>query len=115
MRYLYMLSVCLVTILILNACSTDAAKTKSQVLNIPNIDQYNTLFVQGVDKNGVSSESATSFITDHNQLQAFIRKMDKMEVEQPSGKEIADKIKELNKKGNYIFVLSDKKTMDNKV
>ncbi|MFD0048159.1 hypothetical protein ACFVHQ_02280 [Actinomycetes bacterium NPDC127524] len=115
MKHFYMISVCMSAILFLNACSPDAAKTKSQVLNIPNSKQYTTLFVQGVNNNGVSTESTTAFISDHNQLSAFIKKMDKMEVEQPSGKEITDKIKDLNTKGNYIFVLSDKKTMDNKV
>ncbi|MGE6614048.1 hypothetical protein ACQKFG_26775 [Peribacillus sp. NPDC076916] len=38
-----------------------------------------------------------------------------MEVVQPPNKELLEKSKELNKKGNYFFVLSDKETMDNKV
>ncbi|MDM5308489.1 hypothetical protein [Peribacillus frigoritolerans] len=38
-----------------------------------------------------------------------------MEVVQPPNKEFLEKGKELNKKGNHFFILSDKETMNNKV
>ncbi|MFE4814766.1 hypothetical protein ACFQ9Y_27315 [Peribacillus simplex] len=115
MRFFKMFSVCILMIVCLNACSLDTTKTKSEILEIPNKDEYTTLLVQSVDENGVSSESTSKVITDINEIQAFIEKVNKMEVVQPPNKELLEKSKELNKKGNYFFVLSDKETMDNKV
>jgi len=40
--------------------------------------------------------------------------VNKLEVVQPPNKEVI-KSKELNKKGNYFFIIPDKETMDNKV
>lgn len=110
-----MFSFCTLMIAFLNACSLDTTKTKSEILEIPNIEEYTTLLVQSVDEEGVSSNSTSKVITDINEIQAFIEKVNKMEVVQPPNKELLEKSKELNKKGNYFFVLSDKETMDNKV
>ncbi|MBX9958388.1 hypothetical protein ABKP09_26045 [Peribacillus frigoritolerans] len=115
MRFFKMFSFCTLMIVFLNACSLDTTKTKSEILEIPNIDEYTTLLVQSVDEEGVSSESTSKVITDINEIHAFIDKVNKMEVVQPPNKELLEKSKELNKKGNYFFVLSDKETMDNKV
>lgn len=106
---------CIFMMMLLTACSLDNKSTKDVVLEIPNIDIYTTLLVQGVDKNGVSSEATLKVITDSNKIQAFIEKVNNMKVIKPPGKEIVKKSKELKKKGNYFFVLSDKETMDNKV
>ncbi|MGN7397303.1 hypothetical protein [Peribacillus frigoritolerans] len=110
-----MFSMCILMIIFLNACSLETPKTKSGILEIPNEDEYTTLLVQGVDEDGVTSQSTSKVITDINEIQAFIEKVNKMEVVQPPNKELLEKSKELNKKGNYFFVLSDKETMDNKV
>ncbi|MFS0599507.1 hypothetical protein AB1L16_22660 [Peribacillus frigoritolerans] len=110
-----MFSMCILMIIFLNACSLETPKTKSGILEIPNEDEYTTLLVQGVDEDGVTSQSTSKVITDINEIQAFIEKVNKMEVVQPPNKELLEKNKELNKKGNYFFVLSDKETMDNKV
>ncbi|MCY8940233.1 hypothetical protein QUF81_00950 [Peribacillus simplex] len=115
MRIFKMFSMCILMIIFLNACSLETTKTKNKILEIPNEDEYTTLLVQGVDEDGVSSESTSKVITDINDIQAFIEKVNKMEVVQPPNKELLEKSKELNKKGNYFFVLSDKETMDNKV
>ena len=110
-----MFSMCILMIIFFNACSLETTKTKSEILEIPNGDEYTTLLVQGVDEDGVTSQSTSKVITDINEIQAFIEKVNKMEVVQPPNKELLEKSKELNKKGNYFFVLSDKETMDNKV
>ncbi|MFF2878691.1 hypothetical protein ACFVR2_20460 [Gottfriedia sp. NPDC057991] len=70
--------------------------------------------VQGVDK-GVSSEKTSMSIKNNKKIEDFIEKVNKMEVVQPSKEELIKKNKELNNKGNYIFVLSDKESMSNKV
>ncbi|WP_375090436.1 hypothetical protein [Peribacillus sp. RS7] len=106
---------CILMIIFLNACSLETTKTKREILEMPNEDEYTTLLVQGVDEEGVTSQSTSKAITDINEIQAFIEKVNKMEVVQPPNKELLEKSKELNKKGNYFFVLSDKETMDNKV
>ncbi|MET1176708.1 hypothetical protein ABG775_01780 [Peribacillus simplex] len=67
-------------------------------------DEYTTLLVQGVDEDGVSSESTSKVITDINEIQAFIEKVNKLEVLQLPNKELLEKSKELNKKGNYFFI-----------
>ncbi|MED3690000.1 hypothetical protein ACFWMS_28995 [Peribacillus butanolivorans] len=115
MRIFKMFSMCILMIIFLNACSLETTKKKSEILEIPNEDEYTTLLVQGVDEDGVTSQSTSKVITDINEIQAFIEKVNKMEVVQPPNKELLEKSKELNKKGNYFFVLSDKETMDNKV
>ncbi|KOR80515.1 hypothetical protein AM232_20195 [Bacillus sp. FJAT-21352] len=115
MRIFKMFSMCILMIIFLNACSLETTKTKSIILEIPSGDEYTTLLVQGVDDDGVTSQSTSKVITDSNEIQAFIEKVNKMEVVQPPNKELLEKSKELNKKGNYFFVLSDKETMDNKV
>ncbi|MFJ7311133.1 hypothetical protein [Peribacillus frigoritolerans] len=115
MRIFKMFSMCILMIIFLNACSLETTKTKSKILEIPNEDEYTTLLVQGVDEDGVTSQSTSKVITDINEIQDFIEKVNKLEVVQPPNKELLEKSKELNKKGNYFFVLSDKETMDNKV
>ncbi|WP_144529189.1 hypothetical protein [Peribacillus simplex] len=115
MRIFKIFSMCILMIIFLNACSLETTKTKSGILEIPNEDEYTTLLVQGVDEDGVTSQSTSKVITDINEIQAFIEKVNKMEVVKPPNKELLEKSKELNKKGNYFFVLSDKETMDNKV
>lgn len=110
-----MFSMCILMIILLNACSLETTKTKSKILEIPNEDEYTTLLVQGVDEDEVTSQSTSKVITDINEILDFIEKVNKMEVVQPLNKELLEKSKELNKKGNYFFVLSDKETMDNKV
>ena len=41
---------CMLMIIFLNACSLETTKTKSEILEIPNEDEYTTLLVQGVDE-----------------------------------------------------------------
>ncbi len=60
--------------------------------------------MQGVDEDGVSSESTSKVITDINEIQAFVEKLNKLEVVQLPNKELLEKSKELNKKGNYFFI-----------
>ena len=70
-----MFSFCTLMIVFLNACSLDTTKTKSEILEIPNIDEYTTLLVQSVDEEGASSNSTSKVITDINEIQAFIEKV----------------------------------------
>lgn len=102
----------MISIILLSGCVNN--KEKSNVLSIPNVDDYSILYVQGVDTNGVNEETST-LINDNKKIKQFINKVNQMEVNKPPRKEQTKKIKELNQQGNYIFVLSDKETLDNKV
>ncbi len=57
-----------------------------------------------IDEDGVSSESTSKVIIDINEIQAFIEKVNKLEVLQLPNKELLEKSKELNKKGNSFFI-----------
>jgi len=105
----------LITIL-LCACQSKSVdvQMKTKILEIPNTSEYVILRVQGVDK-GVSSGETSMTIKDNKKIDEFIVKVNKMEVVQPPKDELMEKSKELNNKGNYFFILSDKESMDNKV
>lgn len=102
------------SIVLLSGCSNKEEYSKSTVLNIPNVSDYTFLYVQGVDDKGMASESTSKLINDNKKIREFISKVNKMEVIQPSNKELNEKSKELNIQGNYMFVLSDSEKMDNK-
>jgi chemotaxis protein CheY-P-specific phosphatase CheC len=96
-----------------SGCSNQEAKSIS--INIPNINDYTVLSVQGVNEYGAASESTSKLINDDKEIKAFINKVNKTEVIKPSNKEMVKKAKLLNNQGNYIFVLSDSKKMNNKL
>ncbi|MEH7403764.1 MULTISPECIES: hypothetical protein [Bacillaceae] len=116
MKYIQRISVIILITILLCACQSKSAdvKAKTKILEIPNTSEYVILKVQGVDK-GVASEETSRTIKSSKQIEEFIEKVNKMEVVQPSKDELMEKNKELNNKGNYIFALSDKESMDNKV
>lgn len=105
--------VLIVLIISLSGCMGD--KEISSSINIPNINDYTVLYIQSVDKNGAASESTSKYITDKNDIETFIKKINKMEVIKPSNKKFINKSKELNKQGNYMIVLSDSKKMDHEM
>jgi hypothetical protein len=105
----------LISTVLISGCVGGDKKTESISIDIPNVDEYTVLQIQGVDANGVSSEETSKFITKDKEIKSFIEKINNMEVVKPSKKEMTKKVKELNNQGNYIFVLSDSKKMDNKV
>lgn len=111
MKYIQRVSVILLITILLCACQS---KSDDKILEIPNTSEYVILMVQGVNK-GVSSEETSMTIKDNKKIEEFIEKVNKMEVVQPSKEELMKKNKELNNKGNYFFILSDKESMDNKV
>ncbi|PEL14454.1 hypothetical protein [Bacillus sp. AFS017336] len=116
MKYIQRISVFILITILLCACQSKSVDVhmKTKILEIPNTSEYVILRVQSVDK-GVASEETTMTIKDNKKIKEFIEKVNKMEVVQPSKDELMEKNKELNNKGNYIFVLSDKESMDNKV
>ncbi|MFE4814721.1 hypothetical protein ACFQ9Y_27080 [Peribacillus simplex] len=105
----------MISIVFLSGCVNEEKSSISSVINIPYVNDYTFLYVQGVDENGVASESTNKIINDDKKIKEFISKVNKMEVIKPPSKELTEKVKELNHKGNYTFTLSDKETMDNKV
>lgn len=116
MKYIQRVSVILLITILLCACQSNSVdvQMKSKMLEIPNTSEYVILRVQGVDK-GVSSGETTMTIKNNKKIDEFIEKINKMEVVQPSKDELTEKSKELNNKGNYFFILSDKESLDNKV
>jgi len=105
-----------VILFLVSGCTNNNTESKSIVLNIPNVDEYTFLYVQGVDKDGdiVPDEGASEGIKDDEKIKTFISKVDKLEAIKRPGKELTDKAKELNNPGNYMFILSDTEEMDNK-
>lgn len=103
-----------VILFLLSGCNQ--TESKSIVLNIPHVDEYTFLYVQGVDKDGdvVPNEGASEGIKDIEKIRTFISKVNKLEAVRKPGKELTDKVKELNNPGNYMFTLSDTEEMDNK-
>lgn len=103
-----------VIFLLISGCNQ--TESKSIVLNIPHVDEYTFLYVQGVDKDGdvVPNEGASEGIKDNKKIKIFISKVNKLEAVRKPGKELTDKVKELNNPGNYMFILSDTDEMDNK-
>lgn len=116
MKYIQRVSVILLITILLCACQSNSVdvQMKSKMLEIPNTSEYVILRVQGVDK-GVSSGETSMTIKNNKKIDEFIEKINKMEVVQPSKDELTEKSKELNNKGNYFFILSDKESLDNKV
>lgn len=109
-------TLCLAVILFLvSGCTSNQTERKSVVLNIPNVDKYTFLYVQGVDNTGeiVPYEGASEGIKDVDKIKAFIDKVNKLKAVKMPGKELTDKVKELNNPGNYMFTLSEKEVMDN--
>ena len=104
-----------VILFLVSGCTNINTESKSIVLNIPNVDKYTFLYVQGVDKDGdiVPYEGASEGIKDHEKIKTFISKVNKLEAVRKPGKELTDKVKELNNPGNYMFILSDTEEMDN--
>jgi hypothetical protein len=99
---------------LISGCASEEKKVASTSIDIPNVDEYTVLYIQGVDDNGVSSEATSEYITEDKEIKSFVEKINKMEVVKPPKKEMTEKVKELNNQGNYTFVLSDSKRMDNK-
>ncbi|MFB7139181.1 hypothetical protein ACFCYN_05995 [Gottfriedia sp. NPDC056225] len=116
MKYIQRVSVIILITILLCGCQSMSAgvQMKTKILEIPNTSEYVVLRVQGVDK-GVASEETTMTIKNNKKIEEFIEKVNKMKVVQPTKDELMEKNKELNNKGNYIFALSDKESMDNKV
>ncbi|MED3963406.1 hypothetical protein [Niallia taxi] len=114
MKTLRILFLLLFSTILVSGCTTNK-KNETIQIDIPNAEQYTVLYIQGVDTNGVSSETTSKYITGEKEIKSFIKKINKMEVVKPSKNEIKNKVKELNNQGNYTFVLSDSKTMDNTV
>lgn len=113
MRHFKIGSFFIMIALLLVACRSEPAETI--VLKIPNQESYTTLFIQGVDENGTTSEATSKISRDQEKIETFIEKVNKTEVVKSPEQELKDYTKKLNQKGNYIFVLSDKETMDNNV
>lgn len=113
MRHFKIGSFFIMIALLLVACRSEPAETI--VLKIPNQESYTTLFIQGVDENGTTSEATSKISRDQEEIKAFIEKVNKTEVVKSPEHELMDYTKKLNEKGNYFFVLSDKETMDNNV
>ncbi|QKE75265.1 hypothetical protein HPK19_22310 [Arthrobacter citreus] len=116
MKYIQRVSVIILITILLCGCQSMSAgvQMKTKILEIPNTSEYVVLMVQGVDK-GVASEETTMTIKNNKKIEEFIEKVNKMKVVQPTKDELMEKNKELNNKGNYIFALSDKESMDNKI
>ncbi|MEH7450912.1 hypothetical protein [Gottfriedia acidiceleris] len=116
MKYIQRVSVIILITILLCACQSKSVdvQMKTKILEIPNTSEYVILRVQGVDK-GVSSGETSMTIKNNKKIDEFIEKVNKMEVVQPPKDELMEKSKELNNKGNYFFILSDKESMDNKV
>jgi hypothetical protein len=83
-------------------------------LEIPNKYDYTHLLIQGVNKNGDISDLTSKLINEEEKVIQFIEKMDQMEFVEASKKELSVMEKELTIRGNYLFALSNKETMDNK-
>lgn len=83
-------------------------------LEIPNKYDYTHLLIQGVNEKGDISDLTSKLINDEEKVIQFIEKMDQMEFVKASKKELSMMEKELTIRGNYLFALSNKETMDNK-
>ncbi|MGG3944214.1 hypothetical protein ABEV54_22725 [Peribacillus psychrosaccharolyticus] len=68
-----------VILFLLSGCNQ--TESKSIVLNIPHVDEYTFLYVQGVDKDGdvVPYEGASEGIKDIEKIRTFISKVNKLE------------------------------------
>jgi hypothetical protein len=115
MRTVRILLLFIISTVLISGCAIGEKKATSTSIDIPNVDKYTVLYIQGVDANGVSSEATSKYITDEKEINSFIEKVNKMDVIKPSQNEMSKKVKELNNQGNYMFVLSDSRNMDNKV
>ncbi|MBS4190387.1 hypothetical protein KHA94_09265 [Bacillus sp. FJAT-49705] len=115
MKVIRILLSTIISIVFLSGCVNEGEISKSTEINIPYVNDYTFLNVQGVEEGGIASNSTSKIINDDKKIKEFISKINKMEVIKPPSKELTEKVKELNLIGNYIFTLSDKETMDNKV
>lgn len=109
------LIISMISIMLIYGCASHQEQAESTSLDIPHESKYTVLYIQGVGEDGISSEETSKYITENKKLKSFIDAISKLEVVKPSEKEISEKVKELNEPGNYMFVLSDAKTMDHHV
>jgi hypothetical protein len=105
----------IISTVLISGCASGEKKVASTSIDIPNVDKYSVLYIQGVDANGASSEATSKYITEDKEIKSFIDKVNNMDVVKHPQKEMTEKVKELNNQGNYTFVLSDSKKMNNKV
>lgn len=83
-------------------------------LEIPN-QSYSHLHIQGVDQGGVAADTTKKAIQSPDKINAFIEKVDGLEVTKPHKEDILRKLKQLNVSGNYMITLSDDEKMVGKM
>ncbi|MGE7625072.1 hypothetical protein ACQKMD_19190 [Viridibacillus sp. NPDC096237] len=96
----------LMTLMIVSACGKDDKMSKTKEIKIPDTEDYQSLYVQGVNEEGVGTDTTRKTITDKEIIQSFIQKVNLMEVIKPKSDKDTANVKELHNQGNYIIALS---------
>jgi len=96
----------LITLVVVSACGKEDKANENKKIKIPDTEDYQSLYVQGVNNEGVGTDSTRKIITDKKIIQSFIEKVNLMEVIVPKLEEDTENVKELHNQGNYIIALS---------
>ncbi|WP_042347482.1 hypothetical protein [Bacillus massiliigorillae] len=121
MKGLKLVLIVIISAVFLSGCASDRGNENNReknvltTINIPHVNEYSFLYVQGAKGNASFSESTSTTINDNKKIKEFINKIDGMKVTKPSDKELAEQIKALNRQDRYTFILSNSETMDDMV
>ncbi|MEK4759483.1 hypothetical protein MHH85_04410 [Viridibacillus sp. FSL E2-0187] len=102
------------TLLVVSACGEEDKTTKTKEIKIPDIEEYQSIYAQGVNEEGVGTDDTRKTITNQQTIHTFIEKVNLMEVIKPKSEEEAENMKELDNQGNYIIALSKSKDINGK-
>lgn len=95
----------MISIVFLSGCVTKEEHSKSIVMNIPNINDYISLHIQPIDKNGSTSEEKETVINDKKKIRELLNKVNKMEVVKSPSKDFNERSKEKSHHPGYLVIL----------
>lgn len=99
----------MLTLLVVSACGEEDKTTKTKEIKIPDIEEYQSIYAQGV-----GTDDTRKTITNQQTIHTFIEKVNLMEVIKLKSEEEAENMKELDNQGNYIIALSKSKDINGK-